>query len=304
MAANAQIFMNAQAAAQLAVLPKFSNVFKEDNFTPSQWLQKVLNHKNGAAWTDAQTITHVKNAFRGEVIDWFDSLKAFDINTQNWNEVKTAFESDFRTTPSMTTMVSQIPEIKQKQEDSVIQYFSKALKTIKEFENSINPMEFVIPDFLLPPDQLQAYVALPQLTRVAMNTHMRKHVAKETMNKISTMLITAGLKTEIRMEILKSNNLTLLQIKEKAIKYEDLMKDKIMTEEEPIKEKITVIDKQTKIQSPKPTCKYCKKKGHEIHNCWTLKNTQHQKETTRKQRETPNKQKDADILPIFISKNW
>ena len=44
--ANAQqLFINAQAGAQLAVLPTFSNVFKDENFTPTQWLQKVINHK-------------------------------------------------------------------------------------------------------------------------------------------------------------------------------------------------------------------------------------------------------------------
>ena len=293
--------MNAQAATQLAVLPKFSNVFKEDNFTPSQWLQKVINHKNGAAWTDVQTITHMKDAFRGEVIDWFDSLEAFDINIQNWNEIKTAFESDFRTKPSMTNMVSQIPEIKQGKEESVVQYFSKALKTIQEFENSINPMEFVIPDFMLPPEQVQAYVALPQVTRVAMNTHMRKHVSKQTMNKISAMLITAGLKQEIKMEILKTNNLTVLQIKEQAIKYEDLINQK-ESRKGTVKEEIAVMNKQPKIQAPKPTCKYCNKKGHEIQNCWTLKNKQYQKEKAKKEKQSSNKHQ-AEILPIFISKN-
>ena len=304
MADNAQIFMNAQAAAQLAVLPKFSNVFKEDNFTPSQWLQKVINHKNGAAWTDAQTITHVKNALRGEVIDWFDSLQAFDIDTQNWNEIKTAFQSDFRTTPSMTTMVSQIPEIKQKQEESVVQYFTKALKTIKGFEDSIKPMEFMIPDFLLPPEQVQIYVALPQVTRMAMNTHMRKHVSKQTIDKISAMLITSGLKPEIRIEILKNGNLTLQQIKEQAIKYEDLIKDKETTNKT-IKEEIAVTNKQQpKIKTQKPTCKYCKKKGHEIQNCWTLSNKQQQKEKARKQKQPTNKNEDTEIFPIFISKNW
>ena len=62
-----QLFLNAQAAAQLAVLPTFSNVYKDDNFTATQWLQKVLNHKTGAGWTDEQTITHVRNPFRVEV---------------------------------------------------------------------------------------------------------------------------------------------------------------------------------------------------------------------------------------------
>ena len=35
-AANAeQLFSNAQAADQLAILPTFCNIFKDDNFTPT-----------------------------------------------------------------------------------------------------------------------------------------------------------------------------------------------------------------------------------------------------------------------------
>ena len=93
-AANAQLFINAQAAAQLAVLPTFSNVYQDDNFTPTRWLNKVINHKNRAAWTDAQTITHVKNAFRGELIEWFNSLTIQGIYTRSFDNTKTSFEND------------------------------------------------------------------------------------------------------------------------------------------------------------------------------------------------------------------
>ena len=125
-----QLFLNAQAAAQLAVLPTFSNVFKDDNFTATQWLQKVLNHKTGAGWTDEQTITHVRNAFRGDLIDWYDSLAALGIDSKVWDNVKISFETDFRAAPSVTSVVHKIPDIKQQESETVIQYFSKALKTM------------------------------------------------------------------------------------------------------------------------------------------------------------------------------
>ena len=153
-AANAQLFINAQAAAQLAVLPTFSNVFEDDNFTPTQWLSKVINHKNGAAWTDAQTITHVKNAFRGDLIDWFNSLSALGIDNTNWDNVKTAFENDYRVKTSTTSMVQKIPEIKQAQDETVVQYFSKALKIMNDLKSEINPMELDIPDVMLPINQV------------------------------------------------------------------------------------------------------------------------------------------------------
>jgi hypothetical protein len=65
LADNTQNFFNAHAGAQLAILPQFSNKISQDIFTAAQWLAKVINHKEGAKWTDAQTITHVRNAFRG-----------------------------------------------------------------------------------------------------------------------------------------------------------------------------------------------------------------------------------------------
>ena len=61
-----------------------------------------------------------------------------------------------------------------------------------------------------------------------------------------------------------------------------------MTKNETNKEKITVINKQTKIQSPKPTCKYCKK-GPSDTELLNIANAQQQKKIERKERETSNK---------------
>ena len=41
---------------------------------------------------------------------------------------------------------------------------------MKEFKEKIRQMALVIPDFLLPPGQIEAFQALPQ------QTHMRAHV--------------------------------------------------------------------------------------------------------------------------------
>ena len=79
--------------------------------------------------------------------------------------------------------VHKIPDIKQMENETVIQYFSKALKTMEE--------------------------VLPQETRDALHIHKRTHVAAGTLNHVSILLITAGLIPIIRMEILKRDNLTL-----------------------------------------------------------------------------------------------
>ena len=85
----------------------------------------------------------------------------------------------------------------------MIQYFSKAIKIMEEFKTKIRAMPLVIPDFLLPVGQIEAFQALPQATKEALNIHITTHVAALTLNQVSTLLITAGLKPSLRMEILK-----------------------------------------------------------------------------------------------------
>ena len=47
---------------------------------------------------------------------------------------------------------------------TVIRYFSKTLKTMKEFKYKIRAMYLSIPDFIIPPDQVVAFMVLPQET--------------------------------------------------------------------------------------------------------------------------------------------
>ena len=97
---------------------------------------------------------------------------------------------------------------------------------MEEFKAKIRQMELVVPPFLLPVAELEQFNALPQATKDALNIHMRTHVAAATMNLVSNLLITAGLKPSLRMEILKRENLTLPQIKDLALKYENLQNEK------------------------------------------------------------------------------
>ena len=84
----------------------------------------------------------------------------------------------------------------------------------------------MVPPFLLPVAELEQFNALPQGTKDALNIHMRTHVRAATLNQVSILLITAGLKPNLRMEILKRENLTLAQIKDLALKYENLQTEK------------------------------------------------------------------------------
>ena len=58
--------------AQLISLPIFSENFKEDELTAKQWLEKVIiKNKTGGNWNDVKTLTHFRNAVRGDMVDWY-----------------------------------------------------------------------------------------------------------------------------------------------------------------------------------------------------------------------------------------
>jgi hypothetical protein len=65
-----QALQLATTNAQLSALPTFSNESREDKTSATEWLQKVINYKQGAGWTELQTVTHFGNTLRGEVVKW------------------------------------------------------------------------------------------------------------------------------------------------------------------------------------------------------------------------------------------
>ena len=93
------------------VLPTFSNNYKNDKLTASQWIQEVIKQKAKASWTDAQTLTHIRKAFKGELVDWFYSLTILEIDTTNWNSVRESFENDYKVKRLTVTSMGQSPKI-------------------------------------------------------------------------------------------------------------------------------------------------------------------------------------------------
>jgi hypothetical protein len=100
---------------------KFSNNPKKDNSSANEWLQKLLNNKQGAGWTDIQTVTHFRNAIRVEILKWYNALPLMDVDNLIWENVKTQFESDFRATPTVSTVIQKLPKIRQKDNKTIIQ---------------------------------------------------------------------------------------------------------------------------------------------------------------------------------------
>jgi hypothetical protein len=209
------------------VLPHFSNKSTEDQFTPAQWLQKVISHKEAAQWTDLQTITHFRNALRGtSALNWFNSLEHLGVDITVWANVKTRFEVDFKAAPTNSSVVFKIADIKQAENESVLDYFSRGIDTIKDLKSKIDPTRFTLADINLTAEQALNLAELTADTRAAFEAHLRTQVTKATLENVSSILITAGLRPEYRTDVLKRNLITIMEIRDAAMKCEELILEK------------------------------------------------------------------------------
>ena len=135
MADIQQALQLATTNAQLAILPTFSNNPTEDRASPTEWLQKLLNNKQGGNWTDVQTITHFRNALRGKALKWYNMLPLMELNNLDWGLVKAQFEEDFQASPSSSSVIQKLPEIRQKDDETVIDYVSRVAEILLELKS-------------------------------------------------------------------------------------------------------------------------------------------------------------------------
>jgi hypothetical protein len=114
----------------LATLSSFLNKVREDQYTAAKWLQKVLLPSQAAAWNDEQIIMHFRNALKKEVIDWFDSLPALNVSQNVLQEIQTRFKIDNKAKATAISIKAKLPEVKQNQDDTINNYFSRANKIL------------------------------------------------------------------------------------------------------------------------------------------------------------------------------
>ena len=222
----AQALVNAQHQVNLAALPSFSDNVKEDKYTAAQWLQKVLLHRQAAAWTDDQIITHVRNALKDHVIDWFDALPSYGVSQHVWAEIQTRFEIDFRAKPTATSVVAKLPEVKQAADENVNKYFNHANKILWELKSNIDPTLLPVPEIILPDAAAAAWEDIHVNTRNMIINHVRLHSVANALECYNVLIITAGLKPSLKAKILGANLTRMAEIKDLALKTEQLEEER------------------------------------------------------------------------------
>jgi hypothetical protein len=85
----------------------------------------VIINKTGGNWTDIQTITHFRNALRGDMVSWYDTITLLDDTALTWINLKTKFERDFQAAPTTSKVIARLPELRQQDHENVIKYVSR-----------------------------------------------------------------------------------------------------------------------------------------------------------------------------------
>jgi hypothetical protein len=187
---------------------------------------KVLLHRQAAAWTDDQIITHVRNALKDKVIDWFVALLSYGVSQHVWAENQTRFEIDFRAKPTPRSVVAKLPKVKQAADENVNNYFNSANKILWELKSKVDPTTLTIPEIILPDNQAAAWEAIYENTRKGIIHHVGFHSVAKSLECYNVLIITAGLKPSLKAKILGANLTRMAEIKDLALKTEQLEEEK------------------------------------------------------------------------------
>jgi hypothetical protein len=182
----------------LATLPAFSNSVKENQYTAAQWLQKVLLHRQAAAWNDEQIIAHFRNSLKDKVINWFDSLPALNVSQHVSQEIQTRFEINYKAKATATSIVAKLPEVKQAADESVNDYFSRATQILWELKSNIDPTLIEIQDVVLPADEAAIWTAVNQDIRNRVINHVRAQASARSCEQYNAIILAAGFKPSIK----------------------------------------------------------------------------------------------------------
>ena len=126
---------------------------------------------------------------------WYESLTIIDETLLTWERLKRTFERDYRAAPTTSTVISRLTEIKQKDGESVNNYFARCAQILGELKNRIMALADEDPplELAVTAAVAAAFAALnDQVT--AHNLALKKATATYRFNQIAGFHMMAGFK--------------------------------------------------------------------------------------------------------------
>ena len=208
-ALDAERLVNAQRRAQLQQLPLFYGDDK-DPFSAEQWIERV---KRAAAsvqpnWPDNITMSAVYNSLRGPALSWYEAVRLELDNENQWRDFQTYFINAWSKTRTARTTIAALDQLQQRMEERVVNFFSRVAKANQDI-NEVEPV--VQAEVNLPQPMFEAvftgvnaFMAIAEADRRGQAQRLVAHGMRARNDKFAKHVFIAGLKEEIRNDLMKN----------------------------------------------------------------------------------------------------
>ena len=219
-----QQLINAGRQLDLAKIPLWSGS-KDSAFSAEQWIERIDKARAVGAgnWNDGTTMSYVFNALRGDALVWFDALPTLGYNTALWIEFKAAFIRTYGSTKTARTAALNLSDIKQGPTESSARYISRVIKLIADVKD-LAPAQLPQPaePFAVEIRGLVGYAGVADAIKTDMVQNILRAGAQDAYNRVGMQLFIAGLKPNLRTELMKSNPANMREAFDAVIDYEKI----------------------------------------------------------------------------------
>lgn len=185
-------------------IPNFFGDPNSDYFKPEEWITRVDNNRTSANWTDPQTMTIIFNALRGKALTWHMVMKQRGIpGFDTWAVYKTLFLEAFSAARTSKAVVGIFHGLNQQPKESVLEFFNRVGKATDDM-TTLRPAlpNPVAANWTEAFQAIEGWGAFDAANKTAQGLAFMRIGATRTMEHVSVQLFIAGLKSNIREQIL------------------------------------------------------------------------------------------------------
>ena len=192
--------------ADLAKLPIWSGDSAKDGYTVEQWCKRVDKAAASAGWDDANTMSYVYNALRGDALRWYESLKRFNINDNDWPSVRAEMLDAYSRVQTARTAVVNLSDLKQGSSETVTNFGSRVARIVDDLE-ILMPAASRTPAGVTWANEITALAGWGGVAAAIKTTQLQNaadRVIWNTYNHLGVQLFISNLKPVFRDEMLKA----------------------------------------------------------------------------------------------------
>jgi len=192
--------------ADLAKLPIWSGDAAKDGYTVEQWCKRVDKAAASAGWNAGNTMSYVYNALRGDALRWYESLKRFNINDDDWPSVRVEMLDAYSRVQTARTAVVNLSDLKQGASESVTNFGSRVARIVDDME-MLMPAAARTPAGVAWADEITALAGWGAVAAAVKTTQLQNaanRVIWNTYNHLGVQLFISNLKPVFRDELLKA----------------------------------------------------------------------------------------------------